>query len=252
MNIAIVTGASSGLGKVFFEQLIKRYTSLDEVWIVARRLERLEELADKFSNRKIRVFSLDLSEPESFDTLSHSLETLKPTVKILINNAGFDRTGLFHKMKPQNIQAMINLNVMGMTLLNRICLPYMKRGSYEIITGSIGGFIPLPGSAVYSASKAYTRFLARALHEEEKSRGVNVMLLSPGNMDTEMLKRSEIHGKLSFLPYLDLQKETVKAMKKAEKGAAVYTPLAFYKAYRIFGKIVPSALAVKFTKVEIK
>lgn len=76
------------------------------------------------------------------------------------------------------------------------------------------------------------------------------MLLSPGNMNTEMFNENTAEGKLSFFPYLNLEKETVKAMKKAEKGASVYTPLAFYKAYRVFGKIIPSALAVKFTSVE--
>ena len=135
-------------------------------------------------------------------------------------------------------------------MVYRSCLPYMSKGSYEIITGSIGSFVPLPWRAVYSASKAYVRFFARALHEEEHKRGVNIMLLSPGSMNTEMFNENTAEGKLSLFPYLNLEKETVKAMKKAEKGAAVYTPLAFYKAYRVFGKIVPSALAVKFTSVE--
>ena len=105
---------------------------------------------------------------------------------------------------------------------------------------------------MYSASKAYVRFFARALHEEERKRGVNIMLLSPGNMNTTMFQAnaSGEGGKLSFFPFLDLKKETVKSMRKAEKGCAAYTPRLFYKLYRLLAKIVPSAIMVKFTSVE--
>lgn len=250
MNIAVITGASSGLGKVFYEKVMERYPTLDEVWIIARREDKLKELAQKYPNKNVRVLPLDLSDAKSFELLDCVLKEQQPDIKVLINNAGFDRAGLFRQMKPADILSIINLNTMGMTMVNRSCLPYMSKGSYEIITGSIGSFVPLPWRAVYSASKAYVRFFARALHEEERRRGINIMLLSPGNMDTEMYNRSTAKGKLAKLPYLNLHKETVKAMKKAEKGAAVYTPLAFFKAYRVFGKIVPSALAVKFTSVE--
>ena len=127
----------------------------------------------------------------------------------------------------------------------------MHEGSYQIITGSIGSFAPLPWRAVYSASKAYVRFFARALHEEERKCGVNIMLLSPGKMDTAMFhQNSTDSGNMSIQPYLDLDKVTVKAMEKAERGCATYTPMVFYKMYRVLAKIVPSALMVKFTSVE--
>lgn len=250
MKIAVITGASSGLGKAFFEKVIERYPELDEIWAIARRESRLRELADKYPGKKIRILPLDLSDSSSIKTLDAALQEQQPDIKVLINNAGFDRAGLFREMKHEDILSMINLNAMGTTMVSRSCLPYMNSGSYEIITGSIGSFAPLPWRAVYSASKAYVRFFARALHEEERKRGVNVMLLSPGNMDTEMFRENTSGGKLSFFPYLDLEKETVKAMEKAERGAATYTPRAFYKAYRVLAKIVPSAIMVNFTSVE--
>ncbi|MBO0462234.1 SDR family NAD(P)-dependent oxidoreductase [Enterococcus sp. DIV1298c] len=250
MNIAVITGASSGLGKEFFKQVIKRYPNLDEVWLIARREEKLKELAGEYPNKNIRVIALDLSDLRSFDILDTVLQKQKPNIKVLINNAGFDRAGLFREMNTSDILSIINLNVTGMTIINRLCLPYMNKGSYEIISGSIGAFVPNPWRTVYSASKAYTRFLARSLREEERKRGINIMLLSPGNMDTEMNDRSKSKGKLSLFPYLDLEKETIKSMKKAEKGVAAYTPRLIYKIYRVFGKIVPSALAVKVASVE--
>lgn len=251
MKIAIITGASSGLGKVFFEKVVIRYPKLDEIWIIARRENKLKELANQYPDRKIRVLPLDLSDAKSIETLDEMLNELKPDIKVLINNAGFDRAGLFRKMAPKDIYSLIDLNVTGTTMICRSCLPYMHKGSYQIITGSIGSFAPLPWRAVYSATKVYVRFFARAIREEERKRGVNVMLLSPGKMDTEMFHQNNNDGgNLSIQPYLDLDKVTVQAMKNAERGSAAYTPMAFYKVYRVIAKIVPSALLVKFTSVE--
>jgi len=250
-KIAIITGASSGLGKVFFEKVAQRYKDMDEIWLIARREDRLKELAAQFPQRTIRVLPLDLSDTNSFQKLDDVLSEQNPDVRVLINNAGYDKAGLFREMSQKDITTLINLNAMGATMISRCCLPYMHEGSYQIITGSIGSFAPLPWRAVYSASKAYVRFLARALHEEERKRGVNIMLLSPGKMDTEMFhQNSTDSGNMSIQPYLDLDKVTVRAMEKAEKGCATYTPMAFYKVYRFLAKIVPSALMVKFTSVE--
>lgn len=251
MNIAIVTGASSGLGKVFFEKVVERYPQLDEIWIIARRESMLKELASQYPNRTIRVLPLDLSDTKSIETLDELLKELSPDIKVVINNAGFDRAGLFREMSQKDIYSLIDLNVTGTTMISRCCLPYMHEGSYQIITGSIGSFAPLPWRAVYSATKAYVRFFARALHEEEIRRGVNIMLLSPGKMDTDMFhQNSNGSGNMDIQPYLNLDKVTVKAMEKAEKGCATYTPMLFYKVYRLIAKLVPSALMVKFTSVE--
>ncbi|KFI48944.1 short-chain dehydrogenase/reductase SDR [Bifidobacterium biavatii DSM 23969] len=177
------------------------------------------------------------------------LEDLRPNIRVLINNAGYEREGALRDMDPVDIRAMIDFNTTAMTLVNRVCLPYMGRGSFAVITGSVSSFAPIPWQAVYSASKAYTRFLARALHEEERARGVNVMLFSPGNMDTEMNVRGAASGKLARLPYLDLRRETAKALAKAERGCANYTPLMFYKLYHVFAKLVPTTLAVRVTSL---
>lgn len=251
MQIAIITGASSGLGKVFFEKVVERYPQLDEYWVIARSENKLKELAEQHPQLNVRVLPLDLSDTKSFQKLDEVLKEQNPDIRVLINNAGYDKPGLFREMSHKDIISLINLNAMGTTMISRCCLPYMHEGSYQIITGSIGSFAPLPWRAVYSASKAYVRFFARALHEEERKCGVNIMLLSPGKMDTAMFhQNSTDSGNMSIQPYLDLDKVTVKAMEKAERGCATYTPMVFYKMYRVLAKIVPSALMVKFTSVE--
>jgi hypothetical protein len=251
MQIAIITGASSGLGKVFFEKVVERYPQLDEYWVIARSENKLKELAEQHPKLNVRVLPLDLSDTKSFQKLDEVLKEQNPDIRVLINNAGYDKPGLFREMSHKDIISLINLNAMGTTMISRCCLPYMNQGSYQIITGSIGSFAPLPWRAVYSASKAYVRFLVRALHEEERKHGVNIMLLSPGKMDTAMFhQNSTDSGNMSIQPYLDLDKVTVKAMEKAERGCATYTPMAFYKVYRVLAKIVPSSIMVKFTSVE--
>jgi hypothetical protein len=231
--------------------VVERYPQLDEIWIIARRESMLKELASQYPNRMIRVVPLDLSDTKSFETLDELLKELNPDIKVVINNAGFDRAGLFREMSSKDIYSHIDLNVTGTTMISRSCLPYMHEGSYQIITGSVGSFAPLPWRAVYSATKAYVRFFARALHEEERRRGVNIMLLSPGKMDTDMFhQNSNGGGNMDIQPYLNLDKVTVKALEKAEKGCATYTPMLFYKMFRLIAKLLPSAIMVKFTSVE--
>lgn len=251
MKIAIITGASSGLGREFTKAIIAKYPNLDEIWIIARRKERLEKFAQSYPNIKIRAIALDLSQDDCYDKLSDILKESKPEIKILINNAGLERTGRFDEMQLSDIKAMIDLNVKGTTAVNWLCFPYMKRGSFVINTCSVSSFVPVPLQTVYSSNKAYMMFLGRALRAEMKEKGVNVCLLCPGNMDTEMNPRSKEKirkMKMSKLPYLDLKRLTIKALQKAESGKAIYTPGAFYKGYRIIGKVLPISLMIKLTK----
>lgn len=251
-NIAVITGASSGLGKVFYETIARRYPDLDEIWLIARRKDRLARLAVRFPDirAQVRSLSFDLADPASYDDLAAMLADEKPVVRTLINNAGVERDGLFRNASARDIRAMIDLDVMGVTMVNHVFLPYMCEGSFEVITGSVSSFAPIPWQAVYSASKAYVRFLARALREEERRRGVNILLMSPGNMNTEMNVKGASGGKLGRLPYLDLSREVERTLIMAECGRAGYTPMLFYKLYYAFTKLMPSALAVKVASLE--
>ncbi|MBT1179127.1 SDR family NAD(P)-dependent oxidoreductase [Bifidobacterium vespertilionis] len=121
-NIAVITGASSGLGEQFYETIAHRYPDLDEIWLIARRKERLEALAERYPNirARVRALAFDLSAASSYDELSSMLAEEQPVVRVLINNAGFEREGLLRDMTPKDILAMIDLNIMGMTMVNRV------------------------------------------------------------------------------------------------------------------------------------
>ena len=250
MRIAIVTGASSGLGVEFTKTIINKYKDLNEIWIVARRKERLIQIAHEYKNVNIRPAEMDLGKDESYTVLEQLLQKEKPEIQILINNAGYEKIGHFKDMNISDIISIIDVNIKGMTAINRICLPYMKKGSFEIITGSVSSFSPVPNQAIYSASKKYVYYFGKALREEMKKVGINVLTLCPGNMDTEMNPRGKMtHSKqINLLPYLDMKVVTERCLKKAENGKALYTPGGFYKFYRICSKIAPSAFMVKITK----
>ena len=126
----------------------------------------------------------------------------------------------------------------------------MQKESYTIITCSISSFVPVPNQTVYSATKKYIYYFGKALREEMLDKDINVLLLCPGNMDTEMNPKGQGRQsrKINKLPFLDMSKITVKALEKAEKGKGIYTPGSFYKFYRIIGKIFPSLWMSKLAK----
>lgn len=248
MKIAVITGASSGLGAEFTKMIYKNYEDrLDEIWIIARRMNKLEQLANELFNTKVRALALDLTDLSSFTTLKKMFDEQNVQINMLINNAGYCGCGRFDEMSDQSIYTMIDLNMTALTMMNKCCFPYMKKGSFVILTCSVSSFVPVIDQAVYSASKAYVRFLGQSLHEEMKKKGVNVLTFCPGNMDTEMNVKGSDQAKVSNLPYLDLKKLTDRALKKAEAGKGSYTPGWFYKGYRLVSKIIPHALLIKAT-----
>lgn len=249
MNIAVITGASSGLGAQYAKTVIELYPHLDEIWLIARRKERLKKFAKEHKQITIRPVALDLSQNSSYNELELLLEKEKPNIKILVNNAGFKRPGAFVSMKKSDILSMIDLNVKGFTMINRVCLPYMKSGSLGIMICSVSSFCPVPNQAVYSASKIYIRFMSRALREEVRKDGINILAMCPGNMDAEMNPKggTSQSDKVDKLPFLDMKKITRKSIQLARKGYALYTPGGLYKFYRFVSKAMPSAWMVKIT-----
>ena len=166
------------MGVEFTKTIINKYKDLNEIWIVARRKERLIQIAHEYKNVNIRPVEMDLGKDESYTELEQLLQKEKPEIQILINNAGYEKIGHFKDMNISDIISIIDVNIKGMTAINRICLPYMKKGSFEIITGSVSSFSPVPNQAVYSASKKYVYYFGKALREEMKKVGINAMSLS--------------------------------------------------------------------------
>ena len=176
MNIAIVTGASSGMGREFVRQL-GGYVSVDEIWAVARRASALETLKAETSV-PVRPIVLDLLEASSFTELEALLEAEKPNVRLLVNAAGFGKFGAYRKIPVEDDCRMIDLNCKALLLMTRLCVPYMQPGSHILELDSLSAFQPVPYITTYAATKAFVLSYSRAMNRELKAQGIRVMAIS--------------------------------------------------------------------------
>ena len=183
MNIAIVTGASSGMGREFVLQL-SRHVQVDEIWAIARRQEALDSLKSEITV-PVRSISLDLCREESFEALETLLAAEKPNIRLLVNAAGFGKFGAYHKVSLTDESRMIDLNCKALLLTTRLCLPYMQRGSHVLQLDSLSAFQPVPYITTYGATKAFVLSYSRAMNRELKSAGIRMMAMNPGGVKTE-------------------------------------------------------------------
>lgn len=250
MNVGIITGASSGLGREFLKVAPNIYPEIEEFWIVARNKAALEEAA-KDCRAKVRVLALDLTADESIDSLKSELDEANGKVKLLINNSGCGFLGDFAVSNIMNQSLMIDLNIRSLTLVTRTVLPYMSEGSAILNVSSIASFCPNARMTVYSSTKAYVTSFSRGLAYELKARKINVCVVCPGPMDTAFLTRGDIKGKsktFDTLPYCKVDKTAKGALKAVKKGKSVYTPTLFFKFYRFLAKILPHSIVIPLAK----
>ena len=252
MKIAIVTGASSGLGQEYVRVIAEKYTDIEEIWVIARRTDRLNALKEKYGDKKIFPVPLDLTKDESYKTLSDMLESEKPEVKILVNNAGYGTLGDFDTMDTDSQTGMIDLNNKALTAVTSVSLPYMAKGSFAVNVCSIASFAPNPRMTVYCSTKAYVLSFSKSLRFELKKRGINVLAVWPGPMDTDLLPAAGIEKGASHtfdtLPRVNPAMAAERSLKNAAKGRGIYTPRAFFKLYRFLAKILPHGIVMHMSK----
>ncbi len=251
MSIAIITGASSGLGREYALALMKQHPEIGEYWLIARRADRLRVLASQLTGKNVKVLPLDLTRDEDLATLGAELKAAKADVKYVINNAGYGKMGNFIDMPMADSAGMVKLNCVALTGVASLCLPYMGKGSSMIMVCSIAAFVPTPRMAVYCSTKAFVFSLAKALKAELRPRGVNVLAACPGPMDTEFLDVAGITGNSQLfksLPRVDPKKMAETSVHKADQGKTVYTQRMLFKLYRVLGKLIPHNLLEPFVK----
>ena len=188
MKIAIVTGASSGMGREFVLQL-SRYVQVDEIWAIARRTDALEALKQECSV-PVRPISMDLCKDESFEAMQQLLETEKPDVKLLVNAAGFGKFGSYHKISVEDDCRMIQLNCTALVRMTRLVLPFMASGSHILQLDSLSAFQPVPYITTYGATKAFVLSYTRAMNQELKRTGIRCMAMNPGWVRTEFFNHA--------------------------------------------------------------
>ena len=188
MNIAIVTGASSGMGREFVLQL-SQYVSVDEIWVIARRAQALESLKAEISV-PVRPIALDLCKEESFSAFADLLAAEKPDVKLLVNAAGFGKFGDHRNIPVEEDCRMIDLNCKALVMMTRIVLPYMHSGSHILQLDSLSAFQPVPYITTYGATKAFVLSYSRAMNRELKKDSIRMMAMNPGWVKTEFFNHA--------------------------------------------------------------
>lgn len=251
MNLALITGASSGLGREYTRLVAEKYPQLDEILLIARRRERLEEIALAYPNRRIHVLALDLTDPASFDVIARWLDERDASVGLLVNNAGMGVLGDVADSQPETQARMIDLNCRALTALTTLCLRRMPRGAAIVNVCSIAAFVPNPRLNTYSATKAFVLSFTKGLREELKPRGVRALAVCPAPMDTEFLPAAGIQPGVSrtfdALPRVKPAVVAEKSLSAAFRGRCVYTNGLFYKCFRVLGKLLPHNWLMRFT-----
>lgn len=220
---ALITGASSGLGAEFARQLATRAKCLV---LAARRLDRLESLADELDRDGLTIHcvQVDLADKEDTAQFVEKLRSSGVQVDVLINNAGLGDHGLFEDSDPERVQAMIDVNITALTqVTHALVKDIVALGRGAIVNvASIAGLLPVPQMAVYSATKAYVLSLSEALRCELRGTGVSVTAVCPGPVDTEFFDRAERPGsdgsqaapKLMKVPAEQVVREALAAVEK--------------------------------------
>ena len=188
MGIAIVTGASSGMGREFVLQL-NQYVTVDEIWVIARRQSALESLRNEVSV-PVRPIMLDLCDTDSYDAYANLLEAEKPDVKLLVNAAGFGKFGAFQNVSLEDDCKMIDLNCKALVAMTRLTLPYMHAGSHILQLDSLSAFQPVPYITTYAATKSFVLSYSRGINRELKAQGIRCMAMNPGWVKTEFFNHA--------------------------------------------------------------
>ncbi len=248
MNIAIVTGASSGMGKEFVLQL-SGYVTVDEIWVIARREEALRALQSQCQTR-VRPVVLDLCKEESFSRFAAFLEQEKPNVKLLVNAAGFGKFGDYDKVSVTDDLRMIDLNCKALVAMTRITLPYMASGSHVLQLDSLSAFQPVPYITTYGATKAFVLSYSRAMNQELKGRGIRMMAMNPGWVKTEFFDHAFQTNGDSRVQYFDRLYEAkdvvatgLKDLYRSKKDVSIHG-LPVRSQVRLV-KLLPHSLVMK-------
>lgn len=245
MKIAVVTGASSGMGREFVKRLSNE-ENFDEIWVIARRLDRLCELKAEIG-QKIRPIAMDLTKDEAIAEYKALLEAEKPEVKVLINAGGYGKFEAFENLTLEEQLGMIDLNAKALTAMTYVTLPYLKEGSEVYQIGSLSSFQPVPYIGVYGATKAYVLSFTRAINAELRPKGIKMMAVCPGWVKTEFFDRAVVDDSVItyYNQFFTAEQVVNRAFKDMKRGKDVSVVGPMIRAQVLLTKILPHTLVMK-------
>ena len=246
MKIAIVTGASSGMGREFVRQM-HTYIRPDEIWAVARRQASLELLKQE-TDIPVRPVVLDLGKEASFRAFAALLEAEQPEVELLVNAAGFGKFGDFEGIPMEDDLAMIDLNCKALVAMTRLCLPYMGSGAHILQLDSLSAFQPVPYITTYGATKAFVLSYTRSCNAELKSRGIRMMAMNPAWVKTEFFNHAfQTNNRVQYFNYVQeadaVVAQGLKDLYRSKKDMSI--PGLGVKLQVLGVKLLPHKLVMK-------
>lgn len=248
---ALVTGASSGIGEALARRLA--HGGVDLV-IVARRTERLDQLASELSGVEVEVLGADLTDGDDLARIVERLTDDRRRIDLLVNNAGFGSGGSFVDLDPDRLEAEIALNVAALTRLSHAALSVMvpRRRGWLLNVSSVASFQPAPELAVYAATKAYVTSLTESLHAELRGSGVKVTALCPGLTRTEF---QQVSGTARFedqfpdFVWTDPADVADDGLAAVAAGRAIAVPGIIYKGLVAVSGVTPRPVARRLSAI---
>lgn len=245
MKIAVITGASSGMGREFVRQLTG-LEAFDEVWVIARREERLNELKKEIGDF-IRPIPLDLQNEEDLKKYQKLLEEEAPEVAVLVNASGYGKFEAFADLDLDSQLGMIDLNAKALTAITYMTLPYLKKGSRVYQIGSLSSFQPVPYIGVYGATKAYVLSFTRAVNAELRHTGIKMMAVCPGWVRTEFFNRAVVDSDVItyYNKFFTSKQVVTRAIRDMKKGKDVSVVGFSIRMQVLATKLLPHKLVMK-------
>lgn len=241
MRIAVVTGASSGMGKEFAKQIDD--FGFDEIWGIALDQEGLNNLQSEMKTT-VRTLALDLTKEESFEIYKNELKENNVIVELLINCSGFGKFGSYEQIPLEQSCNIIDLNCKGTVKMTELTLPYIKEGGRIVEMASISAFAPVPYVNVYAATKAFIKSYSIALGVELKPRNISVTCVCPFWTKTQFFSRAKQPGN-EVITYYATMYDPKKVVKKAIKATLKRKRFSLYgfttKLMAILVKLVPTS-----------
>ena len=251
-KIAIITGASSGMGKQFALTVTDHY-DIDELWVIARDKKNLEKLKDEI-NIELKIFPLDLTDDKSFDLLKKELKEGKYSVELLVNASGFGKFEKTTLISEEDNIGMINLNCIGLTKMCLLTIPYMHKGSKILNISSVAAFQPVPYINVYAASKAYVLSFSRSLNQELKKDEISVTALCPFWTKTKFFDRAVTKNQIvkKYVAMYEPKDLVKRAWRDLAKGKDVSKYGFIARGQVLFCKILPHSLVMNIWQKQQK
>ena len=247
-KIAVITGASSGMGREFARRIAAEWQGkIDEMWLIARRRERLEALAAELPVPS-RILAFDLASDSGTRAYAAELDAADPDVRVIDNAAGYGKFGAFEDMELEMQLGMIDLNSRSLAAMTYYTLPHMSEGGEIYELGSLSAFQPVPYIGVYGASKAFVLSFTRALNVElkTKGRGVHAMAVCPGWVRTEFFNTAVRDDTITYYNRFYTAEQVVdRALRDMKKRRDVSICGAMIRGQVLLTKLLPHKLVMK-------